>query len=70
LGLQEPSCLRRLSRFAQPPLPLHALHQAAQNGDSARVEALLADGADVALLDRHGQPPLSIASLRGHAEVV
>lgn len=47
-----------------------ALLKAAEAGDTARVEALLAQGADLNAKNNVGDTPLSIASFRGHLEIV
>lgn len=44
--------------------------QATSSGDAQRVSALIASGADVDALDRHGQTALMNASHKGHAKVV
>ncbi|WP_426123298.1 ankyrin repeat domain-containing protein [Pararhizobium sp. PWRC1-1] len=46
------------------------LHDAAKNGDVASAKQLLEQGANVAEPDPAGDPPLVIASLAGHADVV
>ncbi|MBB3160089.1 ankyrin repeat domain-containing protein [Rhizobium laguerreae] len=46
------------------------LHQAAKDGDIARVTQLLDQGSDLSELDEAGEPALIIASLAGHADVV
>ncbi|NKQ88606.1 ankyrin repeat domain-containing protein [Rhizobium ruizarguesonis] len=46
------------------------LHQAAKDGDIARVTRLLDQGSDLSELDEAGEPALIIASLAGHADVV
>lgn len=46
------------------------LHQAAKDGDIARVTQLLDQGTDLSELDEAGEPALIIASLAGHADVV
>ncbi len=43
--------------------------EAALNGDSERIRALLADGADIDAKDRYGQTALMIASKHGQANV-
>jgi murein DD-endopeptidase MepM/ murein hydrolase activator NlpD len=51
---------------APPPVP--ALLVALAAGDEAGVAAALAAGADVAVLDAEGRPPLHIAAMGGHTE--
>ena len=46
------------------------LHDAAKDGDVGRAKQVLDQGADVAEPDNAGEPPLLIASLAGHADVV
>ncbi|RXT24154.1 hypothetical protein B5P46_19825 [Rhizobium leguminosarum] len=46
------------------------LHEAAKDGDIARVTQLLDQGSDLSELDGAGEPALIIASLAGHADVV
>lgn len=46
------------------------LHQAAGDGDVARVKQLLDQGSDLSEVDEAGEPALIIASLAGHADVV
>jgi ankyrin repeat protein len=46
------------------------LHDAAKNGDVAGTKHLLDQGANVAEPDSAGDPPLVLASLAGHADVV
>ncbi len=46
------------------------LHDAAKDGDVARAKQLIEQGANVAEPDESGEPPLLIASLNGHADVV
>lgn len=46
------------------------LHDPAKNGDVAGTKHLLDQGADVAEPDGAGDPPLVLASLAGHADVV
>ncbi|MGH9801589.1 MAG: ankyrin repeat domain-containing protein [Blastocatellia bacterium] len=47
-----------------------ALLKAAEAGDTARVEALLAQGADINAKNDVRETPLSVASFRGHLEIV
>lgn len=44
--------------------------EATNSGDSPRVATLIASGADLDALDRHGQTALMNASHKGHVEVV
>ena len=46
------------------------LHDAAKAGDVGLAKQLLDQGAAVAAPDAAGEPPLLIASLAGHADVV
>ena len=46
------------------------LHRAASYGDVARVQALMADGADINARDRYGRTPLFKAAQKGHMRVV
>jgi ankyrin repeat protein len=46
------------------------LHNAAENGHTKVVQALLKSGAQVDKEDNGGQTPLLYAAWRGHAEVV
>jgi uncharacterized protein len=46
-----------------------ALHSAANNGDKATVELLLAQGADRTLTDDDGKTPAQVAKDAGHADV-
>ncbi|MGO7588607.1 ankyrin repeat domain-containing protein [Rhizobium leguminosarum] len=46
------------------------LHEAAKDGDIARVTQLLGQSSDLAEPDEAGEPALIIASLAGHADVV
>lgn len=52
------------------PLPSVSIHEAALNGQSAQVTALLEAGIDANLKDREGRTPLMYASFNGHAEVI
>ena len=52
------------------PLPSVSIHEAALNGQSGQVAALLEAGTDVNLKDREGRTPLMYASYNGHAEVM
>ena len=46
------------------------LHDAAKDGDVARTKQLIDQGAKVSEPDESGEPPLLIAALNGHADVV
>ncbi|MEK1890093.1 MAG: ankyrin repeat domain-containing protein [Phyllobacterium sp.] len=46
------------------------LHDAAKDGDVARAKQLIDQGAKVVEPDETGEPPLLIAALNGHADVV
>ncbi len=48
---------------------VEALHEAAGAGDTAAIERLLGQGADVNALNAAGQTPLHVAAERGHVEV-
>lgn len=47
-----------------------SLHDAAKQGDVAQATQLLDNGTDLAVPDATGEPPLLIAALNGHADVV
>jgi ankyrin repeat protein len=47
-----------------------AVHDAARSGDTGRLAALLADGADPDPVDSSGESPLYVAAARGLTEVV
>jgi ankyrin repeat protein len=47
-----------------------SLHDAAKSGDTELVQTLIADGADVNLLNRSDWPALHYAAINGHAETV
>jgi ankyrin repeat protein len=47
-----------------------SIHEAAVNGQSAQVTALLESGVDANLKDREGRTPLMYASFNGHTEVI
>lgn len=47
-----------------------AWERAARRGDVATVRSLIAEGADVDALDRHGQTALMLAAHRGHLPLV
>ena len=47
-----------------------ALLKAAEAGDAARIQELLASGADINTRDEHGRTPLMIAAVKGHAPAV
>ena len=46
------------------------LHQAAEKGDFARVKELIAEGADIISVDKHGNTSLHLAAKRAHIEIV
>lgn len=52
------------------PLPSISIHEAALNGQSGQVTALLQAGTDANLKDQEGRTPLMYASFNGHAEVI
>ncbi|MGI9414603.1 MAG: ankyrin repeat domain-containing protein [Hyphomicrobiales bacterium] len=45
-------------------------HQAALDGDGDTIARLIAEGATIDSLDRHGQTALMLAAVHGHDEVV
>jgi len=52
------------------PLPAVSIHEAALNGQSGQVSALLEAGIDANMKDREGRTPLMYASFNGHTEVI
>ena len=56
-------------RISNPP-PSVSIHEAALNGQSGQVTALLEAGIDSNLKDPEGRTPLMYASFNGHAEVI
>ena len=46
------------------------LHEAAAAGDEARIDALLADGADDEAQDEQGHTPADLASINGHPHLI